>query len=64
MRVINGKAVIEVKGVMVNTEDGFESLFGEVSIPRVRRQVAEVVQSGLDIILDINSPGGTVEGSF
>lgn len=65
----NGRqAVINVLGVLSNTVDPWAEFFGEsgTAYPEIIRQIDQANQDpGIDsILLDIDSPGGTVAGAY
>ena len=64
-QVMNGVAVIPVKGILTKGLSFFSFLFGGISM----KQIGITFQQALDdsevksILLDIDSPGGTVDGT-
>ena len=52
-------SVVEVNGPLVSGEDCW---WGGVSIPTLGARVEELAASGMNILLDIDSPGGDVSG--
>lgn len=63
-RVVGKKAIIEIKGILTRTENIFTMLFGGTSIDKILAQLNEAANNEKikAIILDINSPGGEVDG--
>lgn len=62
--IINNKAIIPVKGVLTPGSSFFTFYFGGTSMDSIKKNIQTAVEDGNEIILHINSPGGTVEGSF
>lgn len=63
--VMNGVAVIPVTGILVKTLSMFASIFGERSMPDISRnfQMAVDDPNVKAIILSVDSPGGSVDGT-
>jgi ClpP class serine protease len=65
IEVVNNKAIIEVKGPLIPEKENFFSIFfGSSSMQRVKSDISYAASEGLDMILNMNSPGSTVEGIF
>lgn len=65
--LVNGcVAVVRVRGALIKEPDFYSVLFGESTYESVR----DIVQAAIDnpavraIVLDVDSPGGTVDGAF
>ena len=52
--------VIDLNGILVPTREYYD----EVGMDDIRSQITAAMRRGYDIILNINSPGDTVEGAF
>jgi signal peptide peptidase SppA len=65
-RVQNGVAIIDVIGPITKRSSFFSLFFGGASTELIRSQLQQAIEdSGIsEIILNIDSPGGTVDGSF
>jgi capsid assembly protease len=63
-QVINNKAIIPVKGVLTPGASFFSFFFGGTSMESIKRNIQKAIANKNDIILHINTPGGTVEGGF
>lgn len=63
--VIDGVAVIEVKGVLTKGMSFFSYLFGGSSMKQIGKAIAAAVSDQVvkAILLDVDSPGGTVDGT-
>ncbi len=63
LSMIEGAAVVEIKGKLVNTNSWYNSYFGLVSYDAIREAIIEAVDMGAgSILFDIDSPGGSVSG--
>lgn len=64
-QVINGTAVIPIQGVIAKKMNLFTQISGGVSTQLVGRDIKEALadDSIKSIVLDIDSPGGTVDGT-
>ncbi len=63
LSMINGAAVIEVKGKLTNKNSVYNKYYGLISYDQIREAVVEAVELGAGAILfDIDSPGGSVSG--
>lgn len=64
--VDGGVAVVRVRGALIKEPDYYSVIFGESTYEGIR----DIVQAALDdprvraIVLDVDSPGGTVDGVF
>ena len=63
-QVINGKAIIPITGPLTQGASFFNSFFGGSSMENIKKNIQQAVSEGHDIILHIDSPGGTVAGAF
>jgi signal peptide peptidase SppA len=65
-RTIGNTRIIDVRGVMLRDLDPISALFGGVSTEQVKAEIASAIADhSIDqIVLNINSCGGTVDGSF
>jgi signal peptide peptidase SppA len=63
-KVINNKAIIPVMGPLTPRVSFFSALFGGTSMEDIISNINQAVDDGNEIILHINSPGGTVESAF
>lgn len=63
---VDGVAVVQVKGPLINADipDVFASMFGITTYPGLQRAFAAAAQdkSVKSVLLDVNSPGGSVAG--
>jgi signal peptide peptidase SppA len=62
--VVNNKAIIPIKGVLVPANSFFSFFFDGTSLKKVKTNIQKALKEGYPLILDINSSGGTVEGAF
>lgn len=63
--VVNGVAVVPIDGVVEKTMSGFQKVSGGVSTTYVQAQIQQALSDPAvnSIILQIDSPGGTVDGT-
>lgn len=63
--VVNGVAVISVSGILVKSLSMFASIFGERSMPEIGRNFQTAVDDPnvKGIVLAVDSPGGSVDGT-
>lgn len=63
---VDGVAVVQVKGPLINADipDAYAQLFGITTYPGLQRAFAAAAQdkSVKSVLLDVNSPGGSVAG--
>jgi signal peptide peptidase SppA len=66
LNIQNSKAIIDIKGPITKGSSFFSFLFGGSSTEEIKQQLilAESDSDVEKIILNIDSPGGTVDGSF
>lgn len=66
IKITNGNAVIPIKGPITKGNSLFSFFFSGSSSDYIKSQLIEAVENRdvEKIILDIDSPGGTVDGSF
>lgn len=63
LSIVEGAAVIEVKGKLTNSNSYYNKYYGLISYDHIREAIVEAVDLGAGAILfDIDSPGGTVSG--
>jgi signal peptide peptidase SppA len=62
--VINNTAIIPINGPLTPGASFFSFFFGGTSMLDIKNNIQQALDDGNDIILYINSPGGTVEGTF
>lgn len=65
MEVLDGTAVIPVNGILLKRLDLISRIFGGTSTLRIQDQLAQALADPdvHSIILDVDSPGGTVDGA-
>lgn len=65
VKIKDGVAIIDISGVILREEDDFCEYFGGASTVRISRQITEACNddSIKSILLNINSPGGQVNGT-
>lgn len=63
-QLVDGIAIVPVRGSLISSETWFSRLFGMSSYEGIKRMVGQASEDeAVDrIVLDINSPGGTSEG--
>lgn len=63
LSMIDGAAVIEVKGKLTNKNSWYNKYYGLISYDQIREAIVEALDLGAGAILfDVDSPGGTVSG--
>ncbi len=63
--IINGNAIIPIKGSLMKNPSAFSRIFyGSRSTKEIQKRIAEALENSSveRIILDVDSPGGTVDG--
>ena len=66
LKIVNQTAVIPIKGPITKGDGFFSFFFNGASTRNIKTQIEQSIESPdvSKIILDIDSPGGTVDGSF
>lgn len=64
LNIVDGVAVIDVQGSISNRMSFFSFLYGGTTVPKIKRELEDAVKSyaAKSILLNIDSPGGTVPG--
>jgi len=64
--VQNGVAIVSVRGALIKEEDFWSILFGESTYEGLRKTIGDALAdpSVKVIVLDVDSPGGTVDGAL
>lgn len=64
--VRNGVAVVKVRGALIKEEDFWSVMFGESTYEGLRKTIQLALEdySVRAIVLDVDSPGGTVDGAL
>ncbi|RMG71618.1 MAG: hypothetical protein D6711_14900, partial [Chloroflexi bacterium] len=66
LSVVGPVAIVDITGPLVNTDSPLNYLFGLTSYPAIKDAIIEATNdnSVKEIVLNIDSPGGTANGAF